>query len=54
MGDPALGLEMKVLDGTEHHDVMTYADRQWVSAYTFEAIRTRLFDEDVQFAPATV
>jgi hypothetical protein len=54
MGDPALGLDMKVLDGIEHHDVMTYADRQWVSAYTFEAIRQRLFDEDVQFAPAMV
>ena len=34
---------------TTHHDVMTYADRQWVSAYTFEAIRQRLADEDAQF-----
>lgn len=52
VGDPALGLEAKVLNGTQHHDVMTYASRQWVSAYTFEAIRLRLADEDTAFAPA--
>ena len=51
MGDPELGLEMRVLDGTTHHDVMTYARRQWVSAYTYEAIRQRLAAEDRQFAP---
>ena len=51
MGDPALGLEPRVLDGTTHHDVMTYAPRQWVSAYTYEAIRQRLAAEDRHFAP---
>ncbi|MBN8186171.1 hypothetical protein JF540_05675 [Salipiger thiooxidans] len=51
VGDPQLGLKPKVMNGTTHHDVMTYADRQWVSAYTFEAIRQRLADEDAQFAP---
>ena len=52
-GDTSLGLEMKVLNGITHHDVMTYAERQWVSAHTFEAIRLRLLAEDNQFAPAT-
>lgn len=51
IGDPVLGLDRKVLVGTDHHDVMTYAERQWVSAYTFEAIRQRLAEEDAQFAP---
>lgn len=50
-GDPALGLPMTVLNGTTHHDVMTYSPRQWVSAYTFEAIRARLFAEDSLFNP---
>lgn len=52
MGDENLGLPLRVLSGTTHHDVMTYQERQWVSAYTFEAIRLRLLDEDQQFAPA--
>ena len=46
MGDPALGLPRRVLDGQQHHDVMTYADRQWVSDYTFNAILARLMSED--------
>jgi hypothetical protein len=50
-GDPELGLGLQVLDGTIHHDVMTYGSRQWVSAYTFEAIRRRLAEEDRAFAP---
>lgn len=46
MGDPALGLPRRVLDGQRHHDVMTYAERQWVSDYTFNAILARLISED--------
>lgn len=45
-GDPTLGLPMRALPGTTHHDVMTYADNQWLSAYTFEALRVRLNEED--------
>lgn len=50
-GDPDLGLEARVLNGVQHHDVMTYAVQQWVSAHTFEAIRRRLVEEDASFAP---
>lgn len=42
VGDPALGVAMRVLDGEKHHDVMTYADHQWISRYTYEAIHDRL------------
>jgi len=51
LGDATLGISLQALSGTHHHDLMTYADRQWICAHTFEAIRTRLIDEDVQFAP---
>ena len=50
-GDQNLGLSMQVLPGTVHHDVMTYADSQWLSAYTYEAIHARLLAEDAQLAP---
>jgi hypothetical protein len=49
LGDPELGIEQQLLDGFAHHDIMTYADRQWVSKYTFEAIRVRLADEHLAF-----
>jgi hypothetical protein len=45
VGDPALNLPMSVLSGGDHHDVMTYADNQWVSAYTYDAIFRRLLAE---------
>jgi hypothetical protein len=51
VGDVALGLPMQALPGNRHHDVMTYADRQWLSAYTYEAIYHRLMEEDTQLAP---
>jgi hypothetical protein len=54
IGDPALGVAMRVLPGNIHHDVMTYADSQWLSAYTYEAIHERLLHEDTAFAPPTV
>lgn len=52
IGDPVLGLPMTALPGNMHHDVMTYADSQWLSAYTYEAIHDRLLHEDTAFAPA--
>jgi hypothetical protein len=54
LGDSQLGISVRALPGTEYHDVMTYADRQWLSAHTFEAIRIRLASEDAQFAPLIV
>ncbi|MFO1323636.1 MAG: hypothetical protein U1F15_06190 [Burkholderiales bacterium] len=44
-GDPALGFDMKVLPGQQWHDIMTYADNQWMSQYTYEAILERLVAE---------
>lgn len=52
-GDPALGLQMRALPGNINHDVMTYADSQWLSAYTYEAIHDRLVHEDTALAPPT-
>ncbi|WP_250532338.1 hypothetical protein [Caballeronia sp. ATUFL_F1_KS39] len=46
VGDSALNLAMVALGGTEHHDVMTYADDQWLSPYTYKAILDRLIAED--------
>lgn len=45
-GDPELGQPPRAIPGLSHHDIMTYADNQWISAYTFEAIRLRLLAED--------
>ena len=46
VGDPTLGLPMTALVGTDCHDVMTYADNQWISPYTYKAILKRLIEED--------
>jgi hypothetical protein len=45
-GDSAAAISIAALPGADWHDVMTYCDRQWVSAYTYEAIRTRLLAEE--------
>ncbi|WP_222371247.1 hypothetical protein [Rhizobium leguminosarum] len=50
LGDSTLGIPLQALSGTHHHDLMTYAERQWICAHTFEAIRSRLIEEDEQFA----
>jgi hypothetical protein len=42
VGDPSLNLPMVALPGTTWHDVMTYCDFQWLSAYTYEGIRARV------------
>lgn len=46
VGDPVYGLPMTALPGTQWHDVMTYCNRQWLSSYTYQGIRTRLVAED--------
>jgi hypothetical protein len=45
-GDSAVAIALAALPGQEWHDLMTYCDKQWISAYTYEAIRTRLLAED--------
>jgi hypothetical protein len=45
-GDPDLGLPAAALASLKYHDIMTYADDQWVSSYTYQAILARLIDED--------
>jgi hypothetical protein len=46
VGDPANAVLMTALPGTQWHDVMTYCDFQWLSAYTYLGIRRRLAAED--------
>ncbi|BDC46029.1 hypothetical protein PTKU15_93260 [Paraburkholderia terrae] len=46
VGDPANGLPMVALQGVQWHDVMTYCNFQWLSAYTYQAIRLRLLAEN--------
>jgi hypothetical protein len=46
IGDDELGLPAIALPGLQYHDVMTYADNQWLSAYTYMAILARLKEED--------
>ncbi len=46
VGDPANAISMNALPGTQWHDVMTYCDFQWLSAYTYLGIRRRLAAED--------
>ena len=46
VGDPLYALPLIALPGIEWHDVMTYCNRQWLSSYTYEGIRSRLLAED--------
>ena len=46
VGDSVNGLPMVALQGTQWHDVMTYCNFQWLSAYTYQAVRKRLLDEN--------
>lgn len=51
-GDAALGLPMRPYRGTQYHDVMSYCDYLWLSAFTYEAIRQRIAsDAGRGFAP---
>jgi hypothetical protein len=45
VGDPARNIRLAALPGLNWHDVMTYCDRQWLSAYTYSAILERLVAE---------
>ena len=50
-GDVTLGLPMQALPGNVYHDVMTYANDQWLSAYTHHGIHDRLIEEDQILGP---
>lgn len=52
VGDPALGLPMRVLRGTVAHDVMTYCNDQWLSSFTYAGVFERLAEEDALAAGA--
>lgn len=52
-GDPDLGLPMRAYPRTTSSDFMTYCDNQWVSRHTYDALFSRILQEDTQFAPAT-
>ena len=46
VGDPTVGLPMRVMGGIDCHDVMSYCDDQWLSSFTYGEIYTRLVAED--------
>jgi hypothetical protein len=46
VGDIANGIPPRALPGTAWHDVMSYCVNQWISSFTYTAIRTRLIAED--------
>ncbi len=46
VGDPALGIPMRIMGGTRSHDVMSYCDNQWLSSFTYAGIHARLLAED--------
>jgi hypothetical protein len=50
-GDEAMGLQSATMPGTSWHDLMTYCDYQWPSAYTYEGIRHRLLAENLPAGP---
>ncbi|MGI9353548.1 MAG: FG-GAP repeat domain-containing protein, partial [Rhizobiaceae bacterium] len=45
-GDAALGIAMRALPGATWTDVMSYCRNQWMSDYTYEAIRQRINAEN--------
>lgn len=53
VGDPTVGLTMRVMGGIDSHDVMSYCDDQWLSSFTYSEVYTRLVDEDALPAGAT-
>ncbi|HEX2281835.1 MAG TPA: hypothetical protein VHG52_08735 [Thermomicrobiales bacterium] len=52
VGDVIWGRPMAALPGIDWHDVMTYCNQQWLSSYTYRAIRTRLAAENALGAGA--
>jgi hypothetical protein len=51
IGDSALNLPMRPMANETCHDIMTYCDNQWISAYSYQAILKRLVEEDSAFQP---
>jgi hypothetical protein len=51
VGDAALNLPMQVMVNETCHDIMTYCDNQWISAYSYQAVLERLREEDSKFVP---
>jgi hypothetical protein len=45
VGDPALGLPLRLLNGITSHDVMTYCDNEWLSSFTYGGVYDRLIAE---------
>jgi hypothetical protein len=46
VGDPGLGLPMRVMGGVDSHDVMSYCDDQWLSSFTYGGVYDRLVAEN--------
>jgi hypothetical protein len=46
VGDPALGLPLKLMGSVAAHDVMTYCNNQWLSSFTYGGIYQRLVAEN--------
>lgn len=46
VGDPGLGLPLRLLGGVAAHDVMTYCSNQWLSSFTYDGIYQRLLAEN--------
>jgi hypothetical protein len=53
VGDPDLGLPMRIMGGVDSHDVMTYCDDQWLSSFTYGGIYDRLIAEEALPAGAS-
>jgi hypothetical protein len=53
VGDPAVGLPMRIMGGIDSHDVMSYCDDQWLSSFTYSGVYDRLVAEDALPAGAT-
>lgn len=53
VGDPSLGLPMRVLDPIASHDIMTYCSNEWLSSFAYSGIYDRLVAENALAAGAT-
>jgi hypothetical protein len=53
VGDPAVGLPMRIMGGIDSHDVMSYCDDQWLSSFTYSGVYDRLVAEEALPAGAT-
>jgi hypothetical protein len=52
VGDSAHGIAPAALPGVKWHDIMTYCDYQWLSAYTYAGVRNRIAAEDQLMPPS--